>query len=94
MKKPIKETMEEFLARGGKVQMIPSTTPETPTQPISPTSVGPVVILTYGDADLYYGEVRSRKSKKPKLLPKIDFSALPEPLRNKYKKELINGEKE
>lgn len=86
------ETIKEFLARGGEINHVPTAEASTPiTHVMTPTSAGPAVLLTYGEADLFYGEVRARKSKKVKQSPKIDFNALPEGLRKKYTKELLSG---
>lgn len=86
------ESIQEFLARGGQVTRVPPKERDVVVQPMNPTNVGPAVLLTYGEADLYYGEVRARKSKKGKLPPKINFADLPEALRKKYSKELLNGQ--
>lgn len=87
------ETIEEFLARGGKITKVPpkeALQAATPT--INQTTGGPANLLSYGEADLFYGEARTRKTKKAKVAPKIDFSALPEALRKKYMKELTGDE--
>lgn len=89
-----KETIEEFLARGGKVTIIPAQEHVENIQHINASTAGPANLLTYGEADLYYGEVKERKSRKEKILPKIDFNSLPEALRIKYLKELRRDDKE
>jgi len=89
MAKSSKELIEEFIASGGKVTVIPPTQREPEvTVTTSSANAGPAVILTYSDADLFYGEVRKRKSTKPlkaKQEVKINFDALPEALKNRYK---------
>lgn len=84
-----KETIEEFLARGGKIQRFATVDPEVKEPTISSTNKGPAVILTLDDGNLYYGEGKVSKTKK-KSSPKIDLSALPEAIRNKYCKGLAD----
>lgn len=80
------ETVEEYLARGGKITVLPQS--EKPVKPevVRKTVAGePAVIMTYEDADLFYGEARKGvKPKKSKPSLKIDLDALPEALRTKF----------
>lgn len=86
-----KESIEEYLARGGQVTKVARVDdPVTPTPTIAPMTTGPANLLTYGEADLYYGEVRARKPKKSKPVQKIDIDSLPKALRDKYFKELLD----
>lgn len=89
-----KETIEEFLARGGKIITHPrdeAVRDQLPT--VNSTTMGPANILTYGEADLYYGEVRPRRAKKPKKTSKpVDFSILPEAIRNRFMTKGSNDE--
>lgn len=57
------ETIEEFLARGGEIQKVP-TQKYSGNNIVRKTKSGPAQILNYGDADLYYGEKNERKKKK------------------------------
>jgi hypothetical protein len=88
------ETLEEFMARGGKVTKVPP--PEVTLKPeaVKSTSAGgPAILMTLGEADLYYGEHKKRKVKaKPKQT--LDVSALPPELRKKYVDDIIDGNKE
>ena len=89
-----KETIAEFLARGGSITRVP--TQQTTVKPKSmqqASSAGPAVIMTMEDAGLYYGEYKPKKAKK-KNKNTIDISALPEELRRKYIDGVINGKKE
>jgi len=79
-----KETVAEFLARGGKITRVPTPTPTTKVETIKSTKGGgPATIVTMDEADLYHGESKKKKAKK-KVLNTIDISALPEALRKKY----------
>jgi hypothetical protein len=85
------ETVAEFLARGGKITKCNPQEVAAKIETIrSATAGGPAVFLTYGEADLFYGEKKGTKPKKPK--PTIDLSALPEELRKKYVDEVLNGQ--
>lgn len=87
------ETIEEFLARGGKITTSPRITEYPTTQSVFSQKAGePAIIMTYADADLYYGSGKAKKPKKKKSIPKIDVKSLPEALRNKYCKELLDDE--
>lgn len=86
-----KETIAEFLARGGTITRVP--TQQTIIKPKSmqqASSTGPAVIMTMDDAGLYYGEYKPKKVKK-KNKNTVDMSALPEELRKKYIDGVING---
>lgn len=79
-----KETMAEFLARGGKITKVPTPIPTTKVETIKSTKGGgPATIVTMDEADLYHGESKKKKVKK-KVISTIDISALPEALRKKY----------
>lgn len=82
-----KETLEEFLMRGGEIQKIPVVVPETKEPTIHSSNKGPAVIMTLGEGKLYYGEGKISKIKK-KSAPTIDLDSLPEAIRNKYFKEI------
>jgi len=87
------ETIAEFLARGGSIQIIPANQPTAKTDSIkSTTNGGPAVIMSMDEADLYYGEFKARKPKK--AASTIDLSALPEALRKKYVDEVISASEE
>ena len=87
------ETIAEFLARGGKITKLAPSETATKSESIKPTSAGgPAVFLTFGEADLFYGEHKVKKAKKSKAT--MDLSALPEELRKKYCDGVMNGNQE
>jgi hypothetical protein len=92
------ETVEEYLARGGKIEFIPEVPREPQVEVVKTTNVGPAVFMTLQEADLFYGETRKgakQGNKKSKPSPKIDLGALPPALRSKYiakLKEEVDGE--
>lgn len=81
-----KETIDEFLARGGVIKVIPPTTPDQKPELVRSTKMGPANLLTMDEHDLFHGEKKVSKSSTKKT-PAIDFSALPEALKQKYLKE-------
>lgn len=86
------ESVAEFLARGGKITKVPTPQVTQKTESVKSTaSGGPAVIMTMGEADLFYGEHKPRKVKK-KSVSRIDLSALPEELRRKYVDEVLDAE--
>ena len=99
MKKEFKttETLEQFLARGGKVNKVPAGVSTKNAAAAKPETVksskggGPAVIVSMDEADLYHGETKARKAKK-KITPTIDISALPEELRKKYIDTVLNDQ--
>lgn len=78
-----KETVAEFLARGGKISKVP-----TPTQDVvvtvRKTTAGPAHLLSLGEADFMFGKPSNAKSTKISKEEHIDLSALPAALRSKY----------
>jgi hypothetical protein len=83
------ETVDEFLARGGKITIIPRTSGEK-SQTVHSTIGGPAVILSLDDASLLYGqEDKKVKNKKPLAGPTIDVSALPAHLKKKFVDKLL-----
>jgi hypothetical protein len=88
------ETIAEFLARGGKITKVAEDPPAVKAESIKSTSSGgPAVIMSMGEADLYYGEHKPRKAK-AKAKSTMDLSALPPELRKKYVDDIINVNKE
>lgn len=84
------ETLEEFLARGGKITVVPPVVRLDKEGTVKSTVSGPAVILSYSEADQLYGEKTTRK-KTVKVInvekitndPKIKMSLIPEELRKK-----------
>lgn len=75
------ETVAEFLARGGKVTVCPPGEVKVKDSvTVKSMAVGPANIMTYADADHYYGEKKERKAstKKPAKDLKINLDSLPE----------------
>ena len=73
------ESVAEFLARGGKITVVPPGESKSKDKVnVKSTVVGPANIMTYEDADHYYGEKKERKSKKPAKEPNINLASLPE----------------
>jgi hypothetical protein len=84
MKKQTKrETVEEFLARGGKITKCSYKEPELKNKVISTSNAGPAVILTLSEADLFFGETKVKK-KAAKPVAKVDINMLPEALKTKF----------
>jgi hypothetical protein len=85
-----KETVEEFLARGGQITRLATETSFKIPESIKPTPAGgPAVLMTLEEADLFYGEHKQRKAKK-KAKPTIDVDSLPPEIRKKYVDDVIN----
>lgn len=87
------ESIADFLARGGKITKVPANQPEQKPDSIKHGSNGGVaVLMTMDQADLFYGEKKESKAKKPKkAISTIDIHALPEELRKKYIDEVIDA---
>jgi len=90
------ETLAEYLARGGAISKVPAVDRLPNPEVIRKTVAGaPAVILTLGEADLFYGEARKNAKAKLKSTLKIDLKDLPKELRDKYitkLKEEYDGE--
>ena len=75
------ETIQEFLARGGKIKVIPPVLPPN-ERPVKSTNPGPAVLMTYEDADHYYGKKTERKKKEKVVdLSNVNLDKVPEDLR-------------
>lgn len=85
-----KESVEEFLARGGQITRLPTGVVLNKPESIKPTPAGgPAVLMTLEEADLFYGEHKQRKAKK-KAKPTIDVDSLPPEIRKKYVDDVID----
>ncbi len=72
------ETIEEFLARGGKITVIPqSNTQVNSIVPVKAQNVGIVSLMSLEEAELMYGENKSKVKNKTQKNSNIDVSALP-----------------
>ncbi len=78
------ESIQEFLARGGKITVVPPAAVAEEKRVVKPTTAGPVNIMSYEEADHYYGERKVRK-KQPKKVDtsNINLDSLPEDFRKK-----------
>ena len=76
------ETVEEFLARGGKITKIDNTQAQKQASvAVKVKNTGHDSIISSDDADLYYGDPSHKKvSKRKRKENKIDFNALPKEL--------------
>ena len=91
------ETVEEYLARGKSITIIPEKVRDPQIDVIRKTVTGgPATFLSLEEADLFYGEARKgSKPKKAKPSLKIDLDALPPALRAKFiakLKEDVDGQ--
>lgn len=82
-----KESIEEFLARGGKITKCEPAKDQSKEEVIKSTLPKTIDILSYDDADLFYGKVPERK-KPLKKKPDMDLSALPDHLKSIFVKDL------
>jgi|GEM_PF-5612958 len=87
------ESVAEFLARGGQITKVPPKEEVIKEQKLKSSSGGPVNLLTYDEAELYYSESKASKGTKRKAKPqaKLDINALPEALRKKVLEEMSDG---
>jgi hypothetical protein len=91
-----KETVEEFLARGGKITKVEYSEPSVKETVNSAPTSGYSSIMTYDSADLYYGDPkktsapRESVAAKSKKQPNIDFSVLPPELQKSLLEQLAS----
>ncbi|MEM4726287.1 MAG: hypothetical protein QXG63_05045 [Nitrososphaerales archaeon] len=91
------ESVSDFLARGGKITVLPTKSLPTTENVVTSTKAGPVNVLTLDEAELFYSEPQPVKVKKTqKVQPAFDINALPaslkEKLLSKIKHEVEDGE--
>lgn len=60
------ELMQDFIARGGKVTIIPPVKKEETVHTLSVKTQLNYDTLSLGDGEFYFGETRKRKATKPK----------------------------
>jgi hypothetical protein len=87
--KPKKDTIADFIARGGKITVCEPIQATEEKHVLAISMSGPVTILTYDEVELLYGEMKPQKISKSKK-PKIKIEDLPESIRNFYLKGLID----
>ena len=74
-----KETVEEFLARGGQIEQVPYEQPEEEKEQVrSTTTTGLPEIMTLSDGAHFFGETRKKKPTKKDFLDKVKKSNLPQ----------------
>lgn len=71
-----KETIEEFLARGGTITKCEPPPQEEETNKVMPTGSASSTMMTLGEGALFYAEQRAKKEKK-KPTKTINLAALP-----------------
>ena len=82
-KKQNKESIEEFIARGGKVEQIPYSSPEEEAVLIKPSPAGPPAFYSLDEAQHFFAEVKPRRRKPKQAKPvDIDKSLLPKHLQS------------
>lgn len=73
-----RETVEEFLARGGTITKCPSVpVPAEEDHRVNPTSTTGATMMTLGEGALYYSESKARKERKKIVEKPINFAVLP-----------------
>jgi hypothetical protein len=77
------ETIKEYLERGGSITICPPNKETDDIGVVRKTTVGPAVLMTLDEADLFYGKGKAKK-KQSKASNSIDIDALPEALKNKF----------
>jgi len=71
-----RETVEEFLARGGKITKCPANEPVEEEHKVNPTQTAGASMMSLAEGALYYSESKAKKEKK--LSEKtINFAVLP-----------------
>jgi hypothetical protein len=72
-----RETIEEFLSRGGQItQCPPQEVPKEEDNKVNPTCSTGSLIMTLSEGSLFYSDSKA-KPKQPKKKPEIDVAALP-----------------
>lgn len=79
------ESVEEYLARGGRITKVESAKIETNNKntTVRSTKVGPAVIMSFGEAELMFGEKSKRKKKEKPVgnLSDVPLELIPDDLR-------------
>jgi hypothetical protein len=87
-----RETIQEFLARGGKVTIVPAAKPEEEVpHTIKPVTTGLPKIMTLEDGGLFFGETRKKEKKphsKEDSIRRIEKSKLPPEIIASLKKSI------
>ncbi len=81
-----RETVDEFVARGGNIEKIPSVEPENKDVNVRRTTTGPATLMTLGEGALFFTEKIKRKKKDKQIDNKeVDYwsSKLPDDVKKK-----------
>ena len=79
------ESIQEFMARGGKITKIPPKEKEENKHIVRPSIAGPPKLFSIGEAENMFGEIKKIKKKKKKKavdLGKVDESVIPSSLQH------------
>jgi hypothetical protein len=83
------ESLTEYLARGGKINKLPHVDKKKQEDVARKPISGVALIMTLDDAALFYSDSEPPKKKKEKkTTSKLDLSALPAALREKFLKKI------
>ena len=72
-----RETVEEFLARGGVITKCPSNAPTEEDHKVNPTPGAGATMMSLAEGALYYAESKAKKERKKTSDKVINFAALP-----------------
>lgn len=72
-----RETIEEFLARGGVITKCATNSPPEEDLKVSPTPSASTTMMSLAEGALYYSESKAKKERKKQSDKTVDFSALP-----------------
>jgi hypothetical protein len=87
------ETAEEFLARGGTIKKVdPGASGIQHNVTRKRANGEPAVILSYEEAEVYYGDGKVKTKKKAKQKASVDMSFLPESLKQKFLARITEGD--
>ncbi len=71
-----RETLEEYLARGGVITKVPSSFPAEEGNRVNPTPGAGATMMSLAEGALYYAESKAKKERKVPEKP-INFAVLP-----------------
>lgn len=86
------ESVEEYMARGGVITLIPTVVSEIKSVVPKKNLIGCASMMSMEEAELFYSETRLKPKVKKNKAPKIDISALPPGIKSKFIDKLIDGE--
>jgi len=81
------ESLDEFIARGGKITKLePVKDEEKPTVNVKSTVSKPPNLMSLEDGEFYYGETEKTEKRAEKKRSKINMDILPEHIRKLFPK--------